>query len=200
MVRKNKTARTITLVVGVVLLMAVVVFLVGKSLAAFDYGKQSDSVNVATVKGLKVSILSSDDDALNLAGAYPQYDSQGLNNTPFSFNVTNTGSRPFNVTLKIENDTEKQSECYVDQAETIPCTALSTNYVRYAYSINDGAYSTPANLGANSNIVLTRDFAANSTTKVSIKLWIDKDAPNSIQGNAFFGKLILDGEQVASSS
>lgn len=188
MVKKNEKLRKIGILLPVIVLAIAIVFLVGKSFSFFSYRKDGKTVNVITFKGLDVEILNSANDALNLANSYPVYDSEGLDGTPFEFTVENKTSSSVNYTMTIENDTDKQQACTVNNEI---CPVLSTNYIRYAYSINDGAYSTPANLGTNNGVVLTDQLAINQKNKISILLWIDQDAPNSIQGQYFFGKVVL---------
>ena len=59
------------------------------------------------------------------------YDSDGLNGTPFEFEITNTSSKTISYTLKIENDTDKQNNCTVNGST---CPVLSANYIKYAYN------------------------------------------------------------------
>ena len=174
--------------------MALVIFLVGRSFGFFQYTKKGDVINYISINGLNISIDSTTDNALNITDAYPQYDSDGLQNDPFTFTITNTSKKAIDYTLKLLNDSEKQELCYVDEEETIPCTLLPYQYIKYAYSINNGSYSTPANLTSTGEIY-TETITSSASTTISIKLWIDSTAPNSIQGNAFFGKLILSGDK-----
>ena len=192
MLKKNGNLKKMVILLSVTVLAFVIAFFVGKSLSLFAYSKEGTVTNIITFKGLEARILNSGNDALNLANAYPVYDSDGLAGTPFEFTITNTSSNAVSYTLKIENDTDKQQSCTVNGN---PCEALSTNYIRYSYSIADGSYSTPANLGTANGILFTDQLAGEQTKKISILLWIDQDAPNSVQGKYFFGKVILEATQ-----
>ena len=179
---------------AVVILAMIIVFFVGKSFSFFSYRKEGSVTNIVTFRGLEVNVLASGANSLNLTSAYPVYDSQGLSGTPFEFTVKNATTDSINYTLSIENDTEKQQACTVNDTT---CPALEASYIRYAYSIDDGSYSTPANLGSNNQIVFTDQITSNETNKISILLWIDQDAPNSVQGKYFFGKIVLTGAKVS---
>ena len=72
------------------------------------------------------------------------------------------------------------------------------NYIRYSYKVGNNEYSTPSNLGEN-NIILTDTISKNETKEISIKLWIDKEAPNEVQGHYFFGQLIVEGTKASPS-
>lgn len=195
MVKKHGKLKLIILVLSVLVLMLLIVFLVGKTFAFFQYAKQGETVNVITIRGLAVTVDPSTEEALNLVNVYPKYDSDGLKSDPFVFTVTNTSSSNIDYSIKVLNDEDKQNNCYIDQAETESCTTLPYQYIKYAYSINDGAYSQPQNLSSNS--IYNETISSNSSTKISIKVWIDSTAPNSIQGNVFFGKIIISGEKTS---
>lgn len=195
MVKKHGKLKLIILVLSVLVLMLLIVFLVGKTFAFFQYAKKGDTVNVITIRGLAVTVDPSTEEALNLVNVYPEYDSDGLKSDPFIFTVTNTSSSNIDYSIKVLNDEDKQNNCYIDQAETEACITLPYQYIKYAYSINDGAYSQPQNLSSNS--IYSETISSNSSTKISIKVWIDSTAPNSIQGNVFFGKIIISGEKTS---
>ena len=190
MVKKNQKLKVAFLSIGVVALAFVLIFLVGKAFAIFFYQKDGETTNTVTFKGLDIAILNSSSNALNLTGAYPMYDSDGLAGTPLELEITNTTNKAIDYLLKIENDEARQSACTVNGST---CPALSDSYIKYAYKFDNGAYSEPANLGTNNNIVFTNTIASGSTLKVSLLVWIDSTAPNSVQGKYFFGKLILEG-------
>ena len=194
MVKKYANLKIIGLILAVLVLMILIVFLVGRSFGFFQYMKKGEVINVVAINGLSVNIDNTTDQALNLEDAYPMYDSEGLENDPFTFTITNTSKKSIEYTLKLLNDTDKQAECYVDDNDEVPCTLLPYQYIKYAYSINDGAYSAPANL-TNTGNIYTEVIGGNEATKIAIKLWIDSTAPNSIQGNVFFGKLLITGEK-----
>lgn len=190
MVKKNALIKNISLILGTLLLMGLIVFLVGRAFGFFQYAKHGEVVNFVTIKGLDVDIINDSDEALNLTNAYPMYDDDGLNQTPFVFELSNNSSKALDYTLKMENDTDKQSSCVLSDNIT-PCTTLSTSYIKYAYKLDNGSYSEPQNLGSNNGIILSDTIYGNATVKVSLVIWVDKDAPNSIQSQVFYGSLVL---------
>lgn len=194
MVKKHNKLRMTALVFIVLILMGSIFFLVGKSFGFFQYMKKGDVINVVTISGIDIEIDNTTDNALNLTNAYPVYDSEGLNTDPFVFTIVNSTKKNLDYTLKLVNDEDKQALCFMDSEETIPCTLLPYQYIKYSYSLNDGAYSEPANLSEDGNIY-SDIISSGGRTKIAIKLWIDSAAPNSIQGNTFFGKLVITGEK-----
>ena len=188
MIKKNMTLRKIGIVALTLVLMVLVVFLVSASFGYFNYMKKGDTLNVISIKGIDVEIINDSENNLNINEAYPMYDDEGILNDPFTFTLTNTSSKALDIVLKIENDTDKQGDYPL----------LSTNYIKYVYKIGNGEYSEPQNLGANNNIVLSDTITRNETKTISIKLWLDKEAPNSVQGKYFFGELIVEGTKAQS--
>ena len=190
MVRKKLTVKNISLIIVVLMLMALIVFMVGKAFGFFNYAKEGSVVNTVTIKGLSINVNNETDEALNITNAYPVYDSEGMENDPFIFTITNNSSHDIEYNLKIENDSEKLAECVQTNGT---CPELSTNYIKYSYKLNNGSWSSPSSLGNNENIVFSDAVLGNESVTVSIKLWIDSAAGNEIQGTYFFGKLVLEG-------
>ena len=170
MVKKHSKLKLALLITSVLVLMMLIVFLVGRSFGFFQYAKKGDVVNIISIKGLVVSVDNTTDNALNLTNVYPEYDADGLKHDPFIFTITNATGNPVDYTLKLLNDTEKQELCFVDTEETINCTQLPYQYIRYAYSINDGEYSEPVNLTSD-GIIYSETILGGASTKISIKLW-----------------------------
>ena len=193
MVKKNALAKNIALIFGVLVLMVAIVFLVGRSFGFFNYAKKGQVLNVVTINGIEVNVLNNSNNALNLENMYPMYDSEGMELDSFDFSIKNTAGKSLDYTLKVVNDTDKQSECVLDDGLDSPCPELSTDYIRYSYKVNNGEWSTPANLGNNSDIIFSDAITGKETVNVSIKIWIDQNAGNSIQNHYFFGKLIIEG-------
>lgn len=190
MIKKHNNLRIVAISVSILVLNVLIVTLIGKTFGFFQYAKQGEKVNIIAIKGLEIEIDNNTENSLDLASAFPMSDSEGLLVTPFIFTINNSSSSPIDYVIKLLNDSDKQASCFVDEEETIPCTLLSYQYIRYSYSINDGDYSEPATLSETGEIhydVVSKD----NPKKVSIKLWIAEDAPNSIQGNVFFGKILL---------
>ena len=198
MVKKNEKAKKIILSLSFIILFSLVLVFFGKSLAFFNYQKKGETVNVVTFKGLDIDILNSSNNSLSLVNAYPMYDSEGMEQTPLEFRITNQSSNAIDYTLKVETDIDKLDECVIQGTNT-PCTGLSTNYIKYSYRINNGSWSEPDNLGSNSNVVFSDAILGNSNVSVSIKIWIDSTAPNEIQGQVFFGKLVLEATKTTSN-
>lgn len=192
--KMSKKTKTIIITISIIVLAMILVLVVGNSFGFFKYIKKGDIVNVITIKGIDVKILNDEDDALNLENAYPISDSEGMLSTPFEFSMTNTSSRTITYSIKVENDTEKQEACKLEDGST--CPVLTTDYIKYSYKKDDGTYSEPKLLSSTNNIISTGELSINETITSSLILWIDSEAGNEIQNHYFFGKLIVTGEQI----
>lgn len=186
--------KTIILIVVTILIILVSIFFVGGSFGLFKYLKKGDVVNVITINGIKVEIVSCDNDCLNLKDAYPISDEEGLTSTPFVFKILNNTSNNINYSIKIIPDSEKINECYLDDGTN--CPELTTNYIKYAYKKNDGTYSEPKLLSDDNNTLTTDIILANSNVTSSVIIWIDENSSNEIMNHYFFGKLIIEGSKV----
>ena len=187
--------RIVLSIVTLLVITIVIALIFSISYGFFKYSKEGTKVSYLTVKGLEVSIVNKDDDALNLENMYPEYDDEGLTRTPFVFKIKNTGTDAIDYTIKIENDTDKQNACVLEDGNNTPCPVLSTNYIKYVYKIGNNIYSTPAILGSNNNIIIEDTIQGLEELEISVILWIDSDTPNTAQNNYFYGKLILEGQK-----
>lgn len=188
---KMKNNKKIILFVLVLILIGVVVFLVGKSFGFFQYAREGETVNIITISGIEVEILSEEEDVLNLENAYPMYDEEGKSLTPFIFKVTNTTSRDLIYNIKVVSDPEKLNACTLE--DDSKCQELSTDNIKFVYQKDEEDYTSPAVLGDRENIIATETIPAKGSLTHSIILWIKSDAGNEIMNQYFYGQIILEG-------
>lgn len=180
----------------VVLLLGIIIFIVGRSFGFFKYVKEGTIINTIKINGIEVKVLNPEDNALDLNSAYPMNDDDGLNLTPFQFEVKNTTSRDLTYEIKIVSDTEKLADCTLEDQS--PCQALSTDNIKFAYKEEDDQdYTEPAVL--TNNIVASVTIPAKETLTHSILLWIKDDVDNEVSGKYFYGKIILEGTAAEST-
>lgn len=183
----------ILLVITVIILILMIIFLIGNSFGFFRYVKKGETVNIITIRGIEVEILSEEKKALLLENSYPISDSEGKDSTPFEFKMTNTSGRDLSYSIRIDIDDDKMKECILD--DQTPCLELSTNHIRYTYKKNDGSYTEPRNLGQDGNIIITDIIHGKESVISSIILWIDSKSGNEVMNHYFYGKIIITGEQ-----
>ncbi len=81
-INKNKTI--------IMLILIVIVLIIGTSYAWFIISKTSNTKNIITAG--KLSLLLTKDNSINLLGAYPEKESAGLKEKPFTFKIENDGN------------------------------------------------------------------------------------------------------------
>ena len=122
-------------------------------------------------------------DVINLSNLYPMTNEEGLKQISHSFNVNNSGNIEARYQVRLE----------VDELNKLPL-----EYVKLSYSVDNKEYSTPVLLSnLNSSLVFLKNMilSPSSSNTISIKLWIDLNAPNEIQGKEFKARVVVDSIQ-----
>lgn len=122
---------------------------------------------------------------INLESLTPVIDSIGLNSNPHTFTITNTGSIDARYLVRLEAD-----NTIID--------SIPLEYIKISYSVNNGNYSDPillSDLSSNLSFYKSNTLAVNSSDTISIKMWIDLNAPNEIANKQFKAKIIVDSIQ-----
>ncbi len=177
------------------LLLVIGILAIGSAFAFFAYVREGEIVNIITINGLDVKIISGEE-AINLDNAYPISDEDGLEGTPFVFQVTNNTNKTISYTVKIASDTEKLENCQLDDES--PCPSLPITNIRIAHHLGDeDNYSEPITLSEEGVVAETITISPGDTKKHSLLLWISSESGNDIMGHYFFGKLILEGNAVS---
>ncbi|MCI5967076.1 MAG: DUF5011 domain-containing protein, partial [Tenericutes bacterium] len=177
---KNSKILVLFLFIGFILLFLVVT---GGSYAYF----------VTTIKGKDMVIYTGTlvvdyqkkTDVISNLSAYPMSDTDGLKTTAHEFTVTNNGNIDARYQVRLELDSTVSN-------------MIDMRYVKLSYQIDDGGYSDPillSNLG--SNLVFTKNniLGPTKSNTIGIKLWIDLNASNDIQGKEFKARIVVDSIQ-----
>ena len=183
------------IVVTGIAVVAVVISMIGGSYALFSSSTSAGEYNVLTAGNLEISYVEGENgygDILSLTGAYPMSDSDGKLGNPYRFNVTNTGDVPLDYRIKIEYDDAIITE------DGCQDNLLDFQYVKYNFDSAD----TSALLSSTTDHIIYDSAKANqpglqpgSSQIHEIRLWITEDAPNSILGKHFHGKVVIESVQ-----
>lgn len=183
------------IVVTGIAVVAVVISMIGGSYALFSSSTSAGEYNVLTAGNLEISYVEGENgygDILSLTGAYPMSDSDGKLGDPYRFNVTNTGDVPLDYRIKIEYDDAIITE------DGCQDNLLDFQYVKYNFDSAD----TSALLSSTTDHIIYDSAKANqpglqpgSSQIHEIRLWITEDAPNSILGKHFHGKVVIESVQ-----
>ena len=156
----------------------------GVSYALFTntlYGKKTVEVTSGTFK-----IDFKDGNIINLNNVSPVSDTAGLQTTPYTFIVSNTGSLDAKYNISLE---EKDNG--VD--------ALDRKYIKYSLKEGDGEWSSPALLSNGLTLTANKLLSSGKEETFQLKIWLDETAPNEVQGKKYDAKIVVDAVQTNSN-
>ena len=166
------------IIILIILILISILTLIGSSYALLTKTFTSNKLSVE-VGTLKVDFTEGN--AINLDNTKPMSDSDGLNTTPYTFTITNSGTIDSYYTISNEEDTNN---------------TLDTTYLKYKLVSNDGYDSGIKRLkdiGTGTyRIVDERALLKSKSVTYKLYLWIASDAPNSIQNKIYKSKIIVN--------
>ena len=184
------------ILITAIAVFVVVLSMIGGSYAFFTSSSSAGEYNVLQAGKLEISYVEGEDgygDILSLNGAYPVSDAAGLQNDSYRFSITNTGNVAVDYRVRIENDDAIIAE---DGCEN---NLLDFNYIKYTFDYTQANPVTPKLLGTQDDYIIYDSQAANQPglqpgdSRIhEIKVWITEDAPNSVLGKHFHGKVVIE--------
>ena len=162
----------------IILILISILTLIGSSYALLTktFTSKKLSVEIGTLK-----VDFTEGNAINLDNTKPMSDSDGLNTTPYTFTITNSGTIDSYYTISNEEDTSN---------------TLDTTYLKYKLVSNDGYDSGIKRLkdiGTGTyRIVDERDLLKSKSVTYKLYLWIASDAGNDIQNKIYKSKIIVN--------
>ena len=166
------------IIILIILILISILTLIGSSYALLTktFTSKKLSVEVGTLK-----VDFTEGNAITLDNTKPMSDSDGLNTTPYTFTITNSGTIDSYYTISNEEDTNN---------------TLDTTYLKYKLVSNDGYDSGIKRLkdiGTGTyRIVDERALLKSKNVTYKLYLWIASDAPNSIQNKIYKSKIIVN--------
>ncbi len=120
---------------------------------------------------------------IHMENAYPITNEEGLKTTPYEFKVKNTGNINAKYQVRLE----------LDKDNTVPL-----EYMKLSYQKNGEKESTPvllSDLGSSLVFIKNVNLIPTKSDNYKIKLWIDINAGNEIQGKTFSAQIVVDSIQ-----
>ena len=154
------------------------------SYAIFTTNKKADNYNSIKVGTLKVDFSEKSSNNLDLNGAYPISDSEGIAQDPYIFKITNTGSLTASYKVRIIDDLE------IIQEDNCQNNLLSHSAVRI--SVNGSEAFTLGEKQATDYVVDPGVIAPNETKEYRIRIWIKDSSGNEVLGKHYHGKIVVD--------
>ena len=165
------------LITIVVSIMITVVSVIGVTFSAFVWSDNSVKNQNLVVGNIELNI-SSNSSSLGSGLDYPVALADESSLTPYTFTITNTGTLSSTYRLKIVSD-----EAYTNTMDT-----------QYVYISLDGARTinrTP--LSSYEEIPIDAGILAPNEIKTyDLRMWIVENAPNSVIGQQWHGKILLE--------
>ena len=166
------------IIILIILVLISILTLIGSSYALLTktFTSKKLSVEVGTLK-----VDFTEGNAINLDNTKPMSDSDGLNTTPYTFTITNSGTIDSYYIISNEEDTTN---------------TLDTTYLKYKLVSNDGYDSGVKRLkdiGTGTyRIVDERALLKSKSVTYKLYLWIASDAGNDIQNKIYKSKIIVN--------
>lgn len=172
----------------IVSIFVVAIVMISSAFAIFSSIQKSNKYNTLTVGTLKVDFIDKEDgmgNIINLNGAYPESDSEGLKESPYSFKITNSGTLKASYKIKILDDTDVINE---DQ-----CGNNLLPKERVRVSINGEKPFTLSEKEMSGYEVKTGTLASGKSENYEIRIWIDENSGNEVLGKHYHGKIVVEG-------
>ena len=167
------------IILVIILILISLIALVGSSYALLTKSYQSKALSVS-VGTLKVDFTEGN--AINLDNTKPMSDSDGMNTTPYTFTITNSGD--INAYYTVSNEEELAN-------------TLDTSYLRMKLTGSDGYDSgikTVKELGTETyKLVDETLLATGKSVTYELRMWISQDAGNDIQDKVYKSKIVVNG-------
>ncbi len=121
---------------------------------------------------------------IDLKNAVPMTDQEGMNTESYVFSVNNTGSLDAKYDISLEENSNN---------------TLDRKYVKYSIKEGDGEWSSPALLSTGLNLKTGRSLGSGATDSYEIKIWLDENATNEVQGKTYGAKVVINAVQTNST-
>ena len=176
---------------------ALVVSVFGSSYAIFTSSVSSGDYNVLQVGELEISYVdpgSGYGDILSLNGAYPVADKDGKESEPYRFYIKNVGGVAVDFKVKLKNDES------IIMTDNCGDNLLSNDYVRVQFDSTGTVYTLSDLISSDYTLYEKQNLASGSSEIHEIRIWIAANAPNSVLGSHFHGKVVVELTQAGIDS
>jgi len=168
--------------------LCVTILILGGSYAIFTNIEKASNYNVLVSGDLQIAYDDTSSglgNIINLNGAYPESDTDGLKREPYKFKITNTGNQVVEYRIKMIDDLSMIEEDGCEEK------LLSKNVIKY--SINGGSPSLLSSSVDGS--VEGGSLGAGESVIYTVHMWIDENATNEVLGKHYHGKIVVEGLQ-----
>ena len=165
------------IIILIILILISILTLIGSSYALLTKSFKSEKLSMQ-VGTLKVDFTEGN--AITMDNAMPMTDENGMNTTPYTFTITNSGDVDAYYTVSNEEEL---------------ANTLDTNYLKMRLTGSDGYDSgikRLKDLGTSTyRIVDETSLATGKSVTYKLYLWISSDADNSVQDKVYKSKIVI---------
>ena len=176
----------------IISIFAVTIVMISSAFAVFSSIDKTKDANTLTVGTLNVAFSDNENgmgNIINLNGAYPEPDSDGLKEEPYSFKLTNSGNVDVGYKIKILDDKDMIKE---DECEN---NLLDKNNIRVSVDGKDAF--TLSNAEGNDYVVETGYLSAGQNKEYSIRIWLSDESGNEVLGRHYHGKIVIESQNTS---
>lgn len=176
---------------SIISIFVVVLIVISSSFAIYSAVEKSNDYNTITVGILKVDFYQDTVNTLNLNGAYPTSDADGIRQDGYSFKISNTGNLNAQYKIRILDDTEMISRD--------GCISNQLDKKKIRVSINNGTAFTLDTKKDQDYTIEVADLAPSNVKEYNIKIWIDEKSGNEVLGKHYHGKIVIDSVNLSTT-
>ena len=122
---------------------------------------------------------------INLEGAFPVSDEEGMATTPYTFRVSNFSDKDSVFRVMLLDD--------VDLIELEGDSIELLDHSNIKFNINDGEPMFLSDIAYNGYVLNETIIPSLGDGLYEVRVWIDEKAGNDALGKHYFGKLVVDG-------
>ncbi len=178
---ETKHVKRMLIIMSVLILFGIALFL-GTSYALFSVlveGNQSISI---TTKTLEVKLH--DGEYIREDSRGTMTDKQGKNTKPYRFTITNTGTMEAYYKLYL-----------IEEGPIGEKELVNTYYLKYELKGDDGSQQE-GRIGELEQFYQNKMIGIGETITYELRIWLDKDTPNSEQEKSYQSKVAVDANQL----
>ncbi len=165
------------LIIITVLISMCLVTLVGSSYALFT--RTFTSTKKISVQAGTLKVDFAEGNRINLSNVAPMSDSDGMNTTPYTFTITNSGSVAAYYTIRNEEDSSN---------------TLNNKYIKYRLISDsyDSGIKTLDTMGSGYYMLSSENtLAVGKSITYKLYLWLSSEADNEAQNKTYQSKIVV---------
>jgi len=175
--------------------IVIMVILFSSAYAVFTSMQKANDYNIVKAGTLEIAYQDYEEglgNIINLNGAFPISDSEGMELEPYVFRVKNIGSLPAKYSIGILDDLNMilEDNCESNQ---LPKDKIKVN-------IDDIEPMLLSSVEELEYIIFEGMLKPEETREHSIRIWIDEEAGNEVLGTHYHGMIKIEGEVYEGSS